>query len=121
MAEFHPSYHGFSFTTYFTRLPSLPDLPQDIDSEIEDMNVEYGLCGGMALAARDFYLDDRPIPARESPPDSGPLFDYLWQRQLDTFDRDNTYQYLRKFVQFYLPTTFTRARSVDELSSLKQS
>ena len=118
---FRPDCHGFMFPNRFTQLPDLPDLPQDIDSQIEDFDQGYGLCGGMVLAARDFFLNDRPIPDVGHPPGSGALFDYLWERQIDSFDRSNAYQYLAKFVNFYLPSTFTRAKSVDELKSVKHA
>jgi hypothetical protein len=101
-------------------LPDLPNLPRDIERHVGDIAPSYGLCGGMALAARDFFLNDRPIPTvADGPPQSGPLFDYLWQRLLDTFGQGRGWRYLRKFVNFYLPSTFTRARSVSELRSLK--
>jgi hypothetical protein len=75
----------------------------------------------MVLAARDFFVHDRPVPEESTPPGSGPLFEYLWQRQLDSFDRANGYQHLAKFIDFYDPTTHTRAKSVPELRSLKQA
>jgi len=117
--EFKPSSHGFEFKNSFHQLPDLPNLPGNLDGKIENINVNYGLCGGMALAARDFFLNRRPIPSTGSTtPQSGPLFDYLWQRQLDTFDPDHGWGYLAKFLKFYLPTTFTRAKSVPEFRSV---
>lgn len=117
--EFKPSNHGFEFINSFNQLPDLPNLPGNLDRKIENINVNYGLCGGMSLAARDFYLNRRPIPSTGSAtPQSGALFDYLWQRQLDTFDPDHGWGYLAKFLKFYLPTTFTRAKSVSEFRSV---
>lgn len=116
---FKPSKHGFEFTNSFNQLPDLPNLPANLDRKIENINVNYGLCGGMALAARDFFLNRRPIPSTGSTtPQSGALFDYLWQRQIDTFDPDHGWGYLAKFLKFYLPTTFTRAKSVSEFRSV---
>lgn len=116
--QFHPSCHGFNFANSFNRIPELPNLPGDLNDRLGRIRPEYGLCGGMALAARDFFLHDRPIPAADEPPQSGPLFDYLWQRLIDTFDPSHGWRHLRKFLNFYLPSTFTRARSVSELRSL---
>jgi hypothetical protein len=117
--EFKPSDHGFEFTNSFNQLPDLPDLPANLDRRIGNININYGLCGGMALAARDFFLNRRPIPNTGSTtPQSGDLFNYLWQRQLDTFDSGFGWGYLVKFLRFYLPTTFTSARSVPEFRSV---
>ena len=121
LTEFHPSQHGFAFTNDFEQLPDLPNLPGNIDNRIGNISVDYGLCGGMVLAARDFFVHDRDIPSDNTPPDSGPLFDYLWERQIDTFDRSNGYRYLAKFVDFYLPTTYTRTKSVSEFRSVKRA
>jgi hypothetical protein len=75
----------------------------------------------MALAAKDFFMHDREMPATGLPPQSGDLFDYLWERQLDTFDHASGWDGLRKFIHFYLPTTFTRARSVSEFRRVKDA
>ena len=45
-----------------------------------------GLCGGMVFAARDFFETERPVPDEDTPPGSGPLFDYLCDRLFDSFD-----------------------------------
>jgi hypothetical protein len=45
-----------------------------------------GLCGGMALAARDYFEAGRRPPAQRTPPRSGRLFDYLVDRLFDSFD-----------------------------------
>jgi hypothetical protein len=46
----------------------------------------YGLCGGMAYATRDYFEAGKPIPGTSTPPTGGWLFDYLWQRLLDSFN-----------------------------------
>lgn len=52
----------------------------------------YGLCGGMAYAALDFYRVDMPIPwlreQGERPQSGSRLRSYLWRRQLQSFGRD---------------------------------
>ena len=120
LESFTSSDHGFGFRNSFNQLPNLPDLPGNIDNRIEAINVGYGLCGGMALAARDFFLCNRAIPTDTQPPQSGPLFNYLWQRLMDTFDRADGYKLLRRFVHFYLPTTYTRELSVGEVRDVKK-
>ena len=58
--EFRPSCHGFEFGNSYHEMPDIPNLPASIDNMVEsidlaDINQEYGLCGGMALAAKDFF------------------------------------------------------------------
>lgn len=121
LEKFTPSEHGFNFPNSFDHLPDLPDLPNDLDSTLESTQLprSYGLCGGMSLAARDFFLYNRPIPSTTNIPNSGDLFDYFWQRQLATFQPNNNYRLLRRFLHFYAPTTFTRELSVGELRDIK--
>lgn len=124
--EFRPSCHGFEFTNEFQEMPNIPDLPANIDNmveniDLEEIDQEYGLCGGMALAAKDFFMNDRAIPTDPNPPESGPLFDYLWERLLDTFDHDSGWDDFKKFIHFYLRLTFTRARSVSEFRRIKDA
>lgn len=70
----------------------------------------YGLCGGMAFAARDYYLaeialprgrdeHDRPDPAT---PAGKTLHDYLWRRQLESL-QDNAPQLLAWMFMLHLP------------------
>jgi len=124
--DFRPSCHGFEFGNSFHEMPNIPNLPANIDNMVEridlaDIDQSYGLCGGMALAAKDFFMHDREVPSTGQPPQSGDLFDYLWERQLDTFDHASGWDGLRKFINFYLPTTFTRARSVSEFRRVKDA
>ncbi|OYR48179.1 hypothetical protein [Halorubrum sp. Ea8] len=119
--EFRPSCHGFEFGNSFNEMPNIPDLPANIDNQIENIDREYGLCGGMALAAKDFFMHDRAIPEGVRTPQSGRLFNYLWERQLDTFDHASGWNDLAKFLKFYLPSTFTRAKSVSEFRRVKDA
>lgn len=121
--SFLPETHGFHFVNSFQQLPDLPDthlLGELQDRITSNISVAYGLCGGMSLAARDFYLCGRSIPANKRPPQEGALFEYLWQRQLDSFEPAHGYRQLRRFIHFYLPTTFTRELSVAEVKKAKK-
>jgi hypothetical protein len=114
---FSPFEHGFDFVNDFDELPAMQDLPASIETVLgRDIDTRYGLCGGMALAAKDFFMHGRGIPDDTEAPQSGPLFDYLWARQVASFGSD--YEYLLKFLQFYSPTTNTRKKSVHELHSV---
>lgn len=82
--DFVPSRHGWHFLNSFpgTPLPfSLPALPG-----IGSIPSYYGLCGGMAAGAADFFYASRPIPdVREAPPKRSRLYTYLFRRQMDSF------------------------------------
>jgi hypothetical protein len=81
--SFLPSRHGFRFVNGFDRLPELniaglsglPALPR-----------AYGLCGGMSLEARGRYLNGQRISRTTTVPEPGtPLFNRLWEKQLESF------------------------------------
>jgi hypothetical protein len=82
---FLPSRSGFRFSNSFARVPlRVIGIPGVIRIPIGDAS--NGLCGGMAFAARDYFEAGRPPPPDTAPPKSGPLFDYLVDRLLDSFD-----------------------------------
>ncbi|MEH7118358.1 hypothetical protein V7128_13160 [Neobacillus vireti] len=49
-------------------------------------NASYGLCGGMIYAAIDFFEAKMSVPANLTAPSSGPLFQYIVNRQIESFD-----------------------------------
>ncbi|MDF2550498.1 MAG: hypothetical protein K0S07_1565, partial [Chlamydiales bacterium] len=75
-APFLPSVNGFSFANSFP--PSLiywKGIPVG--------NARYGLCGGMAFAALDYFQAHRRPPKSREPPQKGTsLLSYLKKRQL---------------------------------------
>ncbi|HET7235188.1 MAG TPA: hypothetical protein VFK59_02010 [Actinomycetota bacterium] len=82
---FLPSTSGFGFPNSFARVPVRRiGIPGVVSVPIGDAS--NGLCGGMAFAARDYFEADRPPPPDTTPPDDGPLFDYLVDRLFDSFD-----------------------------------
>jgi hypothetical protein len=90
---FLPSKHGFEFRNVFRGSP-LPALLRNAESgPLRAMRAgvdaglpsEYGLCGGMSLAAADFYLSRAtPIQTTTPPVLDTPLYEYLYQRQTDS-------------------------------------
>lgn len=71
---FQVQQHGFRFVNFFTWGWRRPWLV-------------FGLCGGMCLAALDYFLAGKAIPADEAPPPTGsPLFSWLTRRQWDSFE-----------------------------------
>jgi len=83
--DFTPSRDGFAFVNRFSG-SSLPG-PLALFHDALGAPDEFGLCGGMCFAAADFFLASRPIPAHSGPqPTRGqPLYDYIYQRQVDSF------------------------------------
>jgi hypothetical protein len=92
---FIPNKHGYGFRNIFKGSP-LPAVLRgasagpmravglELDSGL-GLPTEFGLCGGMSLAAADFYLAKRPVPDLTKPPEQGtPLYEYLYQRQADS-------------------------------------
>jgi hypothetical protein len=82
---FRPSTHGFQFRNSFQGSPLPPALRGwGIEGSVQ-LPEEFGLCGGMSLAAADYYLNDLPLPQDRSPPPPGsPLYEALYARQVDS-------------------------------------
>jgi len=92
---FAPSKTGFAFRNVFTGSPLPASLRGASSSAVKSVAQglgaglglphEYGLCGGMSLAAADFYLANKPVPDLSKPPQQGtPLYEYLYKRQADS-------------------------------------
>ena len=70
-------------TTSRTCRPSTIDL---VVTKVPLGDAANGLCGGMAYAVRDLFVARRlPDPAQADAPGSGPLFDYLVDRLIDSW------------------------------------
>lgn len=82
---FVPSRNAFHFTNSWTHDP-LKRINLRVGS-IPIGDASKGLCGGMALAARDWFEARRPIPTMtESPPDKHPLRTFIVDRLIDSYD-----------------------------------
>ena len=81
---FLPSVAGFRFVNDFPKVPMvelpIPGMPVDLG------DASNGLCGGMAFAAADLFVAGLSPPPNEAPPASGPLFQFLVKRAIDSFD-----------------------------------
>ena len=82
---FRPSRHGFFFRNSFKGSP-LPKPLQNFGIEAAVGAPDtYGKCGGMSLAAADYFFANTLIPPDTTPPsDTSPLFDYITTRQIDS-------------------------------------
>jgi hypothetical protein len=94
-----PSRHGFKFINSFSI--TIP-LPRPFPS----IPASFGLCGGMATAALDYFLSCISIPSTTTIPVAGnPLFKYLLARQLDSLGTP-TFGMVSKFLSWTnLPDT----------------
>ena len=81
---FAPATHGFHFANNF---PQVPDYQINIaGANIAIGDASNGLCGGMAFAVRDLFEAGQLPPDWTDPPASGPLFNFLARRLMDSFE-----------------------------------
>jgi hypothetical protein len=57
-----------------------------INKQVTIGDAANGLCGGMVYAVRDYAEHGQVPPATTTPPDSGPLYEYLVQRLFESWD-----------------------------------
>jgi hypothetical protein len=84
-----------------------PQIEQWVEAAMPDY---YGMCGGMAFAAADYYVAGRPLPRgldyHDIPQDTTPhgraLRDYLWARQLQSL-RLNAPRLLHWMAMLHMP------------------
>jgi hypothetical protein len=84
---FLPSRHGLRFANAFPPGPTLRFGP--IDPRIVGIgDASHGLCGGMALTARDLWAAglEAPADATEPPANGSPRFRALVRRQVESLD-----------------------------------
>ncbi|MED4228240.1 hypothetical protein [Neobacillus cucumis] len=82
LTGFLPSSSGFKFGNHF---PHVPMKIKVLGRQITIGNASYGLCGGMIFAAMDYFEARMPIPSNPIAPSSGPLFEYIVKRQIESF------------------------------------
>jgi len=81
---FLPSTSGFKFGNSFPPVPL--KRMKVLGQQIPIGNASYGLCGGMIYAVMDYFEAQMPIPSNPTAPSSGPLFEYIVKRQIESFD-----------------------------------
>ena len=94
--RFMPTRHGFPFVNHFA-------VNRTINYGVGsyNLNVPYGLCGGMVFAALDTFLDDSTAPGNATTPTSGQTYDYIAGRLVDSLTVDFGSN-LAKFAAFQL-------------------
>jgi hypothetical protein len=116
--DFLPSRDGFKFSNSWPNTPySLPPLKGSI-LDLKYGNAENGLCGGMVLAALDYFLSGQEIPQAIMAPsgERDPLFVYLVERLFDTFSV-NSVSLLLKLMNPAYPDTDENILSTFGLAS----
>jgi hypothetical protein len=82
--DFVPSRDGFAFRNSWPEVPlttiSVGGVPIPIGSAAN------GMCGGMVFAALDYFTAGRSIPEVDRPDAGSPLYEYIADRLLDSFD-----------------------------------
>lgn len=85
--NFKPSVNGLPFANSW---PTEPDITVYIDPPVGNIaigNADNGLCGGMVFTVRDFYQAKLlPPPNTANPPSGSPLFNYIVNRLLASFN-----------------------------------
>ncbi len=109
-AAFRPSLHGFHFVNSFTLAglsssPSIPSVARPILARL--LSGSFGLCGGMASAAKDHFLTCVPRPSTATTPTSGPLFAYLAMRQIESLGLPSSTLVKQFLAWSMLPDTAT--------------
>jgi len=85
VGDFRPSVHGFHFRNAFAPDPIRRFQLGNV-ATLDIGDAANGLCGGMSYAARDLWEYKVTPPTDPSPPARGdPRFDYLVNRQIDSF------------------------------------
>jgi hypothetical protein len=110
--RFMPTRHGFPFVNRFT-------ISRTIDYGVGsyNLNVPYGLCGGMVFAAFDSFLADDVAPGTSTTPTSGQTYDYIAGRLVDSLAVDFGYN-LRKFLELQ-PKTGSELAAVTRSTAIE--
>lgn len=111
--DFLPSRDGFKFSNSWPDVPySLPPLRGSILDNKYGTAAD-GLCGGMCLAAADYFAAGMQIPATQQPPpgEQDPLFLHIVDRLFDTFSVENVTLLLKLMNPAY-PDTDENVASV---------
>ncbi|WP_160723713.1 hypothetical protein [Bacillus sp. USDA818B3_A] len=83
LTEFLPSSSGFKFGNSFRQVPL--KKVKVLGWQIPIGDASYGLCGGLIYAVMDYFEAKMPIPSNSTAPSYGPLFEYIVNRQIDSF------------------------------------
>ena len=84
IAGFLPSRSGFDFANSF---PNVPLVTIDVGvAKVPIGSASNGMCGGMVFTVRDYFHAGATPPPGTTPPTSGPLYDFIVNRLVNSFD-----------------------------------
>ncbi|WP_342042889.1 hypothetical protein [Bacillus sp. OTU2372] len=83
LTRFLPSLFAFKFGNSFPHVP-LKKI-KVLGQQIPIGDASYGLCGGMIYAVMDYFEAKMTIPSNPTAPSSGPLLEYIVNRQIESF------------------------------------
>jgi hypothetical protein len=84
--NFAPTVNGFRFTNSFPPAPTVR-INLGPAGTVGLGDASQGVCGGMSFAVRDYFEAGRPVPPDTVPPPANtPLFDYITDRLIDSFN-----------------------------------
>jgi len=85
VANFLPSTNGLQFINSW---PNEPDIVVNVASvgSVTIGSASNGLCGGMVFTVLDVFTAQRPPLVDPEPPAGSPLFTYIVQRLMDSWD-----------------------------------
>jgi DNA-binding beta-propeller fold protein YncE len=96
VSRFDPRIHGFAFVNSFS---TALDVTIPLLGTFDLGSFPYGLCGGMTYAALDdFYAGGAAAPGT-SPPQSGQLHQYLFNRIIDSL-RPHNWDTVQRFIHW---------------------
>lgn len=128
-SKFLPSKHGFHFSNSFLFNATLKFKFGIFDSFIPEkyykynIRESYGLCGGMAFGAHEYFLQNRAIPTdTETPKKEDRLYKYLLDRLYVSFGNGPGFPNLRKALgwwgSFEFKTTLLEKDTREEMPKI---
>lgn len=83
---FLPSNSGFHFPNRFAHVPLRSFAIPLIGGTITLGDAANGLCGGMVYTVADYFAQHQAPPPTTTPPQDGPLYEYLVDRLFESWD-----------------------------------
>ena len=77
---------GLHFSNWFPDVPLKTDPVPGLAHPIPIGHASNGLCGGMVYTVRDYFESRQAPPPDQSAPGPGPLFEYLVDRLIESWD-----------------------------------
>jgi len=86
VAGFLPSTAGLHFSNSFAHVPLETVEVPVLRVQVKIGDAANGLCGGMVYTVMDYFAHGQAPPSTTTPPQEGPLYDYLVRRLFESWD-----------------------------------